>query len=107
MGVGAAGEADAAGMAGVSAPSACAAMESSGLLVLLEVMSILETGNKACGANRHTQVVRFSEQRSSEQIEKRGQLATMKASFSLEAVSDSTGRGGVVVSLMHDRPKKA
>ncbi|CAH2775055.1 MAG: hypothetical protein CBCREVIR_0149 [Candidatus Burkholderia crenata] len=65
-------------------------------------MSILETGNKACGANRHTQVVRFSEQ-----IEKRGQLATIKASFSLEAVSDSTGRGGFVVSLMHDRPKKA
>jgi hypothetical protein len=69
-------------------------------------MSILETGNKACGANRHTQVVRFSEQRSSEQIEKRGQLATIKASFSLEAVSDSTGRGGFVVSLMHDRPKR-
>jgi hypothetical protein len=70
-------------------------------------MSFLETGNKACGANRHTQVVGFSEQRSSEQIEKRGQLATMKASFSLEAVSDSTGRGGFVVSLMHDRPRKA
>jgi hypothetical protein len=82
-------------------------MESSGLCVLLEVMSFLETGNKACGANRHTQVVRFSEQRSSEQIEKRGQLATIEASFSLEAVSDSTGRGGFVVSLMHDRPRKA
>ncbi|CAH2781214.1 MAG: hypothetical protein CBARDMAM_1278 [uncultured Caballeronia sp.] len=40
---------------------------------------------------------------------KTGQLATIKkkASFSLEAVSDSTGRGGFVVSLMHDRPKKA
>ncbi|MBB5466018.1 hypothetical protein OKW30_001509 [Paraburkholderia sp. Clong3] len=45
-------------------------------------------------ANRHTQVVGFSEQNSSEQIEKRGQLATMKASFSLEAVSDATCQHG-------------
>src|ERR1700722_8425518 len=47
MGAGAAGEAEAAGATGVSSPRASAAMESSGLLVLLEVMSFLETGNKA------------------------------------------------------------
>ncbi len=47
------------------------------------------------GANRHTQVVGFSEQRSSEQIEKRGQLAAVKASFSLEAVSVATCQHGV------------
>src|ERR1700722_11127225 len=44
---GLAGETDAAGAAGAASPSASAAMESSGLWVLLEVMSILETGNKA------------------------------------------------------------
>jgi len=63
-------------------------------------MRILETilgdaRNKYVGANRHTQVVGFSEQRSSEQIEKRGQLATIKASFSLEAVSVATCQHGV------------
>ena len=45
--VGAAGEADAAGVAGESSPRASAAMVSNGLDVLLEVMSILETGNEA------------------------------------------------------------
>jgi hypothetical protein len=71
-------------------------MAFNGLLgVLLEVMRILETilgdaRNKYVGANRHTQVVGFSEQ-----IEKRGQLATIKASFSLEAVSVATCQHGV------------
>jgi hypothetical protein len=64
---------------------------------MLEVMSILETGIKGVGANRHTQVVGFSERRNSGQIVKRGQLATNTASFSLEAVSDTTGREGAGV----------
>jgi hypothetical protein len=53
------------------------------------------SSNENVNANRHTQVVGFSEQRSSEQIEKRGQLATMKASFLLEAVSNATCHYGV------------
>jgi hypothetical protein len=65
------------------------------------------TRNKNVGANRHTQVVGFSEQRSSEQIEKRGQLATMKASFLLEAVYDATCQKRRAASLGLDCPKWA
>jgi hypothetical protein len=104
MGAGIAGETDAAGAAGTSVPSATAAMESSGLLVLLEVMSILETGNKACGANRHTQVVGFSEQRSSEQIEKRGQLAMMKGELFVRSCIGCDMPTRRAASLGHDRP---
>src|ERR1700737_628240 len=81
---GAAGSAAATAAAaaiGVSRPSAWSATAFSGLGVLLEVMRILETQGRNVGANRHTQVVGFSEQDSSEQIEKRGQLATMRRAF--------------------------
>ena len=69
--------------------------------VKLEVMRILKQLREGTSAPIGiTQVVGFSMQNFSEQIEKRGQLASYGELFSLEAVSNAGRRYGIAASLV-------